>query len=120
MTQWIADFYNVVDQLDLDALAAATNPTITVTFGNNPTSEGFEALAGSLGGLWGMLDGMKHNTIRLWEIPGTDWGAIEALVEYRRKDGVVVNIPNVSTIHRDADGKVDVVNAYIDMAPLFG
>lgn len=119
MTQWIADYYSVVDQLDIDALGAASSPDIKVTFGNNPTTEGFDALAANLGGLWGMLDSMSHNAVRLWEIPGTGWGGIEAMIEYVRKDGVVVNIPNMSTIHRDADGKVDVLNAYIDMTPLF-
>ena len=119
MTQWIADFYGVVDQLDLDALAAVTSPDIKVTFGNNPTTEGFEQLAGSMSMLWGAIDGMSHSPTRLWEIPGTGWGALEAVITYVRKDGAVIQVPNMSSIHRDEDGKVDELHAYVDLTPLF-
>ena len=119
MTQWIADFYSVVDQLDLEALRAATSADIKVTFANNPTSEGFDQLAGNLSMLWGAVDSMSHTPVRLWEIPGTDWGAFEAVITYVRKDGAVITIPNVSSLHRDADGKIDELHAYVDLTPLF-
>ena len=51
---------------------------------NYPTTEGFEAFGASLQPLWGSLDSMTHNTVRLWEIPGTDYGAIEANIAMNR------------------------------------
>ena len=119
MTQWIADYYGVVDQMDIDKLAAVTSPQVAVSFGNAPRTEGFDALAAGLTPLWGSLDDMKHNVVRLWEIPGSDYGAIEAQIDYTRKDGKAVRIPCTSTLHRDTDGRVDELNVYIDLAPLF-
>lgn len=119
MTQWITDWYAVVDQMDLDALAAVTSPDIKVTFGNFPTTEGFEAFGASLQPLWGSLNSMTHNAVRLWEIPGTDYGAIEANIAYARKDGTTVYVPAFSSVHRGADGKIDELNVYIDLAPVF-
>jgi hypothetical protein len=40
MTQWITDWYAVVDQMDADALSEVTSPDIKVTFANYPTTEG--------------------------------------------------------------------------------
>ena len=119
MTQWITDWYAIVDQMDVDALAEVTSPDITVTFANFPTTEGFPAFAASLEPLWGSLDSMTHSPVRLWEIPGTDYGAIEATIAYGRKDGKVVHVPSFSSVHRGADGKIDELNVYIDLAPVF-
>ncbi len=119
MVQWIADWYAVVDQMNMEDLAKHTNKDIRLTFGNNPTSVGIDAMAAGLAPLWGSLNSMTHHIVRTWENPQGDYGVIEASISYVRKDDKAVVIPSCSTLHRDSDGLVDELNVYIDLSPLF-
>lgn len=116
MSDWVKQYFDDVDAMDMDAFLAHHTDDAVVEFANNPPAKGWDEIRGAIGGLWGAIGGLRHDRRNLWSVHG---GAVqEAVCTYTTKGGTEVPIAVTSILHRDGD-KVDNLRIYIDMAPLF-
>ena len=116
MSDWLDRYYTSVDAMDMEAFLAQHTDDAVVEYANNPPAKGKDQIGQAIGGLWGAIDGLRHERVNVWHVPD---GAIqEAVVHYRTKGGTEVPIRNTSILHR-VDDKVDNLRVYMDMAPLF-
>tara|TARA_B100001989_G_scaffold202421_1_gene150812 strand:- start:303 stop:659 length:357 start_codon:yes stop_codon:yes gene_type:complete len=117
MSNWVHDYYRNVDAMDMDAFIASHADDISVTFGNNPPAQGKDQVRESIGQLWSMLNGLRHDFRNVWQ-PEPDLAVLEAKVTYSLKDGRDITLPVTSILTRKDQG-VDNLRIYIDMAPVF-
>jgi hypothetical protein len=114
---WSAAFFNDADKKDIDALAPWFGEKISVRFGNQPAVEGREAVIETFRHFYGGIVGMKHAREQVFA-DGDDVCSI-ATVTYTRLDGSKVSMPVASLLHRDGAGKLDKLQIFIDINPLF-
>lgn len=114
---WSAAFFNDADKKDIDALAPWFGEKISVRFGNQPAIEGRDAVIETFRQFYSGIAGMKH--ARDTVIVDGDNICSTATVTYTRLDGSNVSMPVASVLHRDAGGKLDKLNIFIDINPLF-
>jgi len=114
---WSAAFFKDADKKDIDALAPWFGEGITVRFGNNPPIHGREAVTETFRQFFQGIAAMRHD--RDTVIVDGDSICSAATVTYTRLDGSQVSMPAASVLHRDAGGKLDKLNIYIDINPLF-
>ena len=114
--QWMRDYYRSVDRMDMDGYLAWHTDDVRFRFGNGPTTTGKAAIREGLDQFWGLIGGLRHEFVCLWDTP--EAGIAEAIVVYTRKDGSQVSIPS-TTILRKHGNLVQDVRIYMDLAPLF-
>jgi hypothetical protein len=114
--QWLVDYYQDVDNMALEPYVERHTEDAVVHFGNNPPAVGRQQISESIGGFFGMIGGLRHEFVNVWEQDGTT--ILEAVVHYRTKDDQRVAVPSVSLLHRQGD-LVDSLRIHIDVAPLF-
>ena len=116
MSDWIREYFRVVDDMDLEGYLALHTDDVRFRFGNAPATTGKEPVREGLTQLWGSIAGLRHDIVRTWDTG--DSGVSEATCVYTRKDGSQVGIP-VTTILRRRGDLVEDIRIFIDMAPLF-
>lgn len=114
---WLMAKYKAVDSMNRDAYAAFLSADCQLNFGNNPTAQGREEVLSGIQQFWGAIGGLNHNFIHVFG--NRDHFAAEAVIDYTRKDGKVVRIPCVTTIHRNTEGQAKTISIYIDITPIF-
>lgn len=114
--QWLVDTYQDVDNMRLEPWLARHTDDVVVQFGNNPPAVGKQQSGEAIGGFWGMIGGLSHEFVNVWEQDGTT--ILEANVDFSTKDGQHVVVPAVSLLHRQGD-LVDSLRVHIDVSPLF-
>lgn len=114
---WVADFFRAADTFQLERLTEWFADDIEVRFGNAPVIKGKADATDAFHAFWETIDGMRHERESL--VVAGDQAAQMSLVTYLRKDGNEIGIPAASHLRRSADGRVDRLWIYIDMAPLF-
>jgi hypothetical protein len=67
-------------------------------------------------GFWAMIEGLTHHILNTWDVGDTT--VVQAEVEYRRKDGKTVTVPNADILTFEGDLVRD-WQIYIDLAPVF-
>lgn len=113
---WYADFYRVVDTMNVDLLRPLCTPDTTVRFANHQPVEGWPAVSETLERSWSSFAGMHHRILGVVE--AGDHTVIEAIVDYTRHDGAVVSVPAATALDRRA-GLVAAQRIYIDLTPLY-
>jgi ketosteroid isomerase-like protein len=116
MSNWLADYYTDVDNMDLEGYLDRHTDDAVVKFGNNPPAVGKQQIGEAIGGFFTTVAGMKHNFVAIHEAGDTT--ILEADIEYTRLDGSKVRVPSASFLHRRGD-LVDQLTIYIDLAPVF-
>ncbi|GEP93328.1 hypothetical protein SAMN05660909_05198 [Chitinophaga terrae (ex Kim and Jung 2007)] len=115
--EWLKAKYTAADALDAEGYRKFLAEDAQLQFGNSPIVSSANEIVYALGNFWKTINGMKHSFLN---IIGTDnYFAVEALVDYTRKDDHVVQIPATTIIERNADGLVSFIRAYIDIAPIY-
>ncbi len=114
---WVAEFFKDADKKEINALAAWFADTITARFGNGPTIEGKPAVVEAFGQFFSSIKGMRH--VREHMVVEGDFACNEAIVTYTTLDNRDVSVPVASSLHRTADGKLDRLFIFIDLAPVF-
>ncbi|MCU1682873.1 MAG: hypothetical protein JWQ81_3612 [Amycolatopsis sp.] len=117
MTDWVTDYFAVVDAMDLQSFVDNHAEDAVVVFGNNPPAEGKAAISEAIGGFWSMIGGLRHDRRHLWFVDGGT-AVLEASVHYWTKAGSEVVLPCVSLLDRQ-DALVTSLRVHIDLAPLF-
>ncbi len=85
-TRWIFEFYRIADSLDMDRFLALHTNDVALTVANYPTSNGKEALAAAIGGLWKQLKAMSHSISGAWSLHDGAVGIAESVCMYTRLD----------------------------------
>jgi ketosteroid isomerase-like protein len=105
-----------IDARDADKFLAHLTPDVVFRFGNADPLTGHAAVREAVVGFWSTIDGLTHHVQNVWEVGDTVIAQID--VEYRRKDGKTVTVPNADILTYDGDLVRD-WRIYIDLAPVF-
>ena len=116
MSRDVAPTLATIDGLDGDAFVARLTPDVVFRFGNAEPLTGRAAVKEAVQGFWTTIEGLTHHIQNVWEVDDTVIVQID--VEYRRKDGKTVTVPNVDILVYDGDLVRD-WRIYIDLAPVF-
>jgi ketosteroid isomerase-like protein len=116
MTRNISTILAAIDAFDADEFVGNLTDDVVFRFGNAEPSSGRAAVKQSIEGFWSTIDGMTHHVRNVWNIGDTTVTQVD--VEYRRKDGKSVTVPNADILVWEGD-LIRSWQIYIDLAPLF-
>jgi ketosteroid isomerase-like protein len=116
MSRDTAAVFADIDAMDPDKFVAHLTPDVTFRFGNADPVTGPAAVKEAVAGFFATIDGMTHHIRNVFEAGDTVVAQID--VEYRRKDGKAVTLPNADILVYEG-GLVRDWQIYIDVAPVF-
>ena len=105
-----------IDAFDPDKFVAHLTQDAVFRFGNADPVVGRAAVREAVAGFFSTIDGLTHHVLDSWDVGDTTIVRID--VEYRRKDGKSVTLPNADILTFDGD-LVRNWQIYIDLAPLY-
>ncbi len=105
-----------IDSFDPDRFVAHLTDDVVFRFANNDPAVGRGAVRDAVAGFFSTIDGLTHHVLNVWDVGDTTIAQID--VEYRRKDGKSVVVPNADILVFDGDLVKD-WRIYIDLAPVF-
>lgn len=116
MSRDIAAIFADIDAFDPDKFVAHLTPDAKFRFGNADPVTGRPAVKDGVAGFFSTIDGLTHHILNVYE--SGDTVIVQIDVEYRRKDGKSVTVPNADILVFDGDLVRD-WQIYIDVAPVF-
>jgi ketosteroid isomerase-like protein len=116
MSRDVARVFADIDAFDPDRFVAHLTPDAVFRFGNADPVTGRAAIKEAVAGFFATIDGLTHHIRNVWELGDTVITQID--VEYRRKDGKTVTVPNADILTYDGE-LVRHWQIYIDLAPLY-
>ena len=116
MSRDVDQVFADIDAFDPDKFVAHLTPDAKFRFANADPVTGRAAVKEAVAGFFSTIDGLTHHMRNVWEFGDTVVTQID--VEYRRKDGKTVTVPNVNILIYDADLVRD-WQIYIDIAPVY-
>ncbi len=116
MSRDIAAIFADIDAFDPDKFVAHLTPDAKFRFGNADPVTGRPAVKEGVAGFFSTIDGLTHHILNVYE--SGDTVIVQIDVEYRRKDGKSVTVPNADILVFDGDLVRD-WQIYIDVAPVF-
>jgi len=116
MSRDVAPIFASIDAMDADRFVAYLTPDVRFRFANANPAIGRAAVAEGVKGFWASIDGLTHHIQKVYEAGDTVIAQID--VEYRRKDGKSVTVPNCDVLKFDGNLVRD-WQIYIDLAPVF-
>ena len=116
MSRDIAANFADIDAFDPDKFVAHLTPDAKFRFANADPVTGREAVKEAVAGFFSSIDGLTHHIRNVWEFGDTVVAQID--VEYLRKDGKTVTVPNVDILIYENDLVRD-WQIYIDIAPVY-
>src|ERR1700684_2922241 len=90
-----------IDSFDVDRFVRHLTDDVTFRFGNAEPIHGKDAVREGGLGFWSSIDGLTHHLIKVIESGDTLVAKID--VEYVRKDGKHVTVPNADILEFDGD-----------------
>lgn len=112
----VAKVFADIDTFDPDKFVAHLTPDVVFRFGNGEPMSGRDAVRGAVAGFFSSISGLTHHIRNVWEIGDTTIVRID--VEYLRKDGKKVTVPNADILTYNGD-LVRNWQIFIDLAPVF-
>ena len=116
MSRDIAAIFADIDAFDPDKFVAHLTPDAKFRFGNADPVTGRPAVKDGVAGFFSTIDGLTHHILNVYE--SGDTVIVQIDVEYRRKDGKSVTVPNADILVFDGDLVRD-WQIYIDITPVF-
>jgi SnoaL-like domain len=116
MSRDVATVFADIDAFEPDKFVAHLTPEVRFRFGNADPVTGRAAVREAVAGFFGTIAGLSHRILNIWEVGDTVIVRID--VEYRRKDGKTVTVPNADILSYDGDLVRD-WQIYIDVAPVY-
>jgi hypothetical protein len=114
---WLKSKYTAVDAMNAETYRSFLAPECQLQFGNNPIARGRDDLVSGIKHFWSLIGGLDHSFINV--LGDDQYVALDAMIEYKRKDGSGVLLPCVTTIERNTDGVAKFIKIFIDTAPIF-
>ena len=116
MSRDIAAIFADIDAFAPDKFVAHLTPDAKFRFANADPVTGREAVKEAVTGFFSSIDGLTHHILNVYESGETVIAQID--VEYRRKDGKSVTVPNADILVFDGDLVRD-WQIYIDVTPVY-
>jgi len=116
MSREVAPIFADIDAMDAGKFIAHLTPDVRFRFANADPAIGHAAVKEGVEGFWATIDGLTHHIRDTYEVGDTVIAQID--VEYRRKDGKSVTVPNCDVLRFQGDLVRD-WQIYIDLAPVF-
>jgi ketosteroid isomerase-like protein len=116
MSRDVAAIFAEIDAFDPDKFVAQLTPDATFRFANADPVTGRAAVKEAVAGFFSSIDGLTHHILNVYESGETVIAQID--VEYRRKDGKSVTVPNADILIFDGDLVRD-WQIYIDVTPVY-
>lgn len=116
MSRDVRAIFADIDSFDPDKFVAHLTEDVVFRFGNAEPTIGRAAVRDAVAGFFSTIDGLTHHVLNTWDVGHTSIAQID--VEYRRKDGKTVTVPNADILTFDRDLVRD-WRIYIDLAPVF-
>lgn len=110
--------FAVIDTMDADAFVQHLTPDVHFVFGNNDPAEGRAAVKGAVTGFFSTIGGLTHHVREVWDVEDGTVSICHIDVEYRRRDGKTVTVPNIDILRWDGDQVAD-WKIVIDLAPVY-
>jgi SnoaL-like domain len=114
---WVRDFFRDVDAFQVELLDKWFADDISLRFANNPPINDRQTAIQGLGGFFGTIAGLRHAPESI--VGDGDEVTQVAIVTYTRLDKSECPLQVASYLRRNAEGKLDRLWIYIDLAPLF-
>ncbi|MEV0643794.1 nuclear transport factor 2 family protein [Phytomonospora sp. NPDC050363] len=105
-----------IDTFDPARFVAHLTEDAEFRFANAPVVKGREAIGEAVAAFFATIDGLTHHVHHVWEVGDTSIAQTD--VEYRRKDGRTVIVPNADILVFEGELARD-WRIYIDLAPLY-
>jgi len=112
----VAQIFADIDTFDPDRFVAHLAPDAVFRFANADPVTGREAVREAVAGFFSTIAGLAHHIRNVWEFG--DMAIAQIDVEYRRKDGKTVTVPNADILTFDGELVRD-WQIYIDVAPIY-
>jgi ketosteroid isomerase-like protein len=116
MSRDVTAIFADIDAFDPDKFVAHLTPDAKFRFGNADPVTGRAAVKEGVAGFFSTIDGLTHHILGSWDFGDTT--VVQIDVEYLRKDGKTVMVPNADILTFDGDLVRD-WQIYIDVAPVF-
>src|SRR5260370_8104848 len=116
MSRDVATVFADIDAFDPDKFVAHLTPDAKFRFANADPVTGREAVKEAVAGFFSSIDGLTHHIRNVWEFGDTVVAQID--VEYLRKDGKTVTLPNADILIYQRD-LVPTCHTYIHFAPAY-
>jgi catechol 2,3-dioxygenase-like lactoylglutathione lyase family enzyme/ketosteroid isomerase-like protein len=116
MSRDVAQVFADIDAFDPDKFVAHLTPDAQFRFANADPVTGRAAVREAVAGFFASIDGLTHHIRNVYEAGDTVVAQID--VEYLRKDGKTVTVPNADILVFDGDLVRD-WQIYIDVAPVY-
>jgi ketosteroid isomerase-like protein len=116
MSRNVRAIFDDIDSFDPDKFVAHLTDDVVFRFGNGEPAVGRAAVREAVAGFFTTIDGLTHQVLNVWDIGDTSIAQID--IEYLRKDGKRVTVPNADILTFDGD-LVRNWQIYIDLAPVF-
>lgn len=105
-----------IDAFDPDKFVAHLTEDVVFRFGNAEPAVGRAAVREAVAGFFSTIDGLSRHILDVYDVGDTAVARID--VEYKRKDGKSVTVPDADILEFDGDLVRD-WQIYIDVAPVF-
>jgi ketosteroid isomerase-like protein len=116
MSRDVAQVFADIDSFDPDRFVANLTPDATFRFANADPVTGRAAVKEAVAGFFSTIDGLAHHIQKVYEVGDTVIAHID--VEYRRKDGKTVTVPNADILIYEGDLVRD-WQIFIDVTPVY-
>ncbi len=116
MSRDLAKIFADIDAFDPDRFVAHLTPDAVFRFANADPVTGREAVREAVAGFFSTIAGLTHHIRNGWEFGDT--AIVQVDVDYRRKDGKTVTVPNADILIFDGDLTRD-WQIYIDLTPVY-
>jgi ketosteroid isomerase-like protein len=116
MSRDVAAIFADIDAFDPDKFVAHLTPDATFRFANADPVTGRAAVKEAVAAFFSSIDGLTHHVLNVYESGETAIAQID--VEYLRKDGKSVTVPNADILVFDGDLVSD-WQIYIDVTPVY-
>jgi len=116
MSPDVAAIFADIDAFDPGKFVAHLTPDAKFRFANADPVTGRAEVKEAVAGFFSTIDGLTHHILNIYEFGETVIAQID--VEYRRKDGKSVTVPNADILVFDGDLVRD-WQIYIDVAPVY-
>ncbi|MFJ8025762.1 nuclear transport factor 2 family protein [Streptomyces sp. NPDC096311] len=113
---WITELYAPMETLDVEGLISNLSEDVILRLGNAEPISGHDAVRAASSNLFSTIRGMTHTFLSVWHC-GEDTMLVGEAA-YNMLDGSTVRLPCATLVHRRADGLVDNMQTFIDMAPV--
>lgn len=116
MSRNLSAIFADIDAFDPDKFVAHLTDDVTFRFGNAEPVVGRVNVREAVAGFFTTIDGLRHHILNTWDAGDVSVAQID--VEYVRKDGKHVTVPNADILVFAGD-LVSNWQIYIDLAPVF-